>query len=146
MAMTQRPSGVGSAPEEPKIRDLLAAAKTDGQRLVKAQLELAQVELKASGQTAAKVGVLFIAALVLGFLGFVFLLVTAAYVLVILGLQVWAAFGIVTLVLLIIAAILALIGSRKAKKIKGPVLAKAEFERTKAVLAGGSDGAPSARS
>jgi hypothetical protein len=72
---------------------------------------------------------------VLAFLGFIFLLVTLAYVLVALGLPVWAGFGIVTL-LLIIVAVLFLVGRAGMKKIKGPERSIAAIEATKVALAG----------
>ena len=53
-------------------------------------------------------------------LGVIFLLVTLAYVLVQLGLQVWAGFGIVTLVLLLVGGIIALVGIRRSKTTTAP--------------------------
>ena len=58
-------------------------------------------QIKFAGLTAAVLG-----AGVLGFLGFIFLLVTAAYGLIQAGLAPWLGFLIVAVVLLIIAAIL----------------------------------------
>ena len=73
---------------------------------------------------------------VLAFLGFIFLLVTLAYVLVALGLPVWAGFGIVTLLLIIVAVVLFLVGRAGMKKIRGPERSIAAIEATKVALAG----------
>ena len=67
-------------------------------------------------------------------LGGIFLLVTLAYVLVALGLPVWAGFGIVTLVLFIAAAILGLLGKKESAKIKGPDRTIAQIEQTASTL------------
>ena len=64
-------------------------------------------------------------------MGGIFLLVTIAYVLVQLGLPVWAGFGIVTLVLFIVGLILLIVGRGHAKKVKGPERAVEQMEITK---------------
>jgi len=107
-------------PGEASIKALVAAAVADLQRLVKAQIALAKLELQQTGKAAGKTGI--------------FLLVTLAYVLVALGLPVWAGFGIVTLVLFIAAAILGLLGKKESAKIKGPDRTIAQIEQTAATL------------
>lgn len=102
------------------LAQLVSDAITDTQGLVRDQIELTKVELGESAKKAARSSILFVVAGVCGFLGLVFLLVTIAYVLVALGLAVWAGFGIVTLALLILAAVLALIGKKKAEQISPP--------------------------
>lgn len=118
------------------ILKLVKSVSSDAQKLLKAQGELATTELKGSQKEATATGGMFAGAAVFGGLGLVFLLVTFAYVLVQLGLPTWAGFGIVTAFLLIVALILGLVGRSRAKKIKGPELAKAEWERTKLALSG----------
>jgi Flp pilus assembly protein TadB len=127
---------------EPSIRALVASAAQDAKALAQAQFQLAQAELKQSGQKAGMTAGFFIGAGVLAFLGFIFVLVTLAWVLVALGLPTWAGFGIVALLLLIIAGVLGLLGKRTADKIKGPERAMAEMEKTKAALAGATESAP----
>jgi hypothetical protein len=73
----------------------------------------------------------------------VFVLVTLAWALVALGLPYWAGFGIVALLLLIVAAVLGFLGKKKAEGIKGPERAIAELEKTKLALAGPPPGAVS---
>jgi len=121
---------------DPSLRALLASAKDDLTRLVRAQTELAQTELKATGRAAGQTGILFSAALGIAAVGGIFLLVTIAYVLVALGLPVWAGFGIVTLVLIIAAVVLAALGRRAAARITPPERTIRQIEQTKAVLSG----------
>jgi hypothetical protein len=121
---------------DPSLRALLASAKDDLSRLVKAQAELAQTELKATGRAAGQTGVLFVAALAIAGAAGIFLLITIAYGLVALGLPVWAGFGIVTLVLIIAAVALAALGRRSAARITAPERTIRAIEETKAVLSG----------
>lgn len=126
---------------EASIKALVAAAVADLQRLIKAQVALAKLELQQTGRAAGKTGILLVGALSMAGLGGIFLLVTLAYVLVALGLPVWAGFGIVTLLLFIVAAILGLLGKKESAKIKGPDRTIAQIEQTRATLQGAVDNA-----
>ena len=119
------------------LKGLVAAAVADLQRLIRAQIQLAKLELQQTGTEAAKTSILLVGALTMAATGGLFLLVTIAYVLVALGLPVWAGFGIVTLALFVVAAVFGLLGRRQAKRIKGPERTIAQIEKTKAVLSGG---------
>ena len=130
---------------EASIKALVAAAVADLQRLIKAQIALAKLELQETGRAAGKTGIFIVAALSMAALGGIFLLVTLAYVLVAVGLPVWAGFGIVTLVLFILAAILGLLGKKESAKIKGPDRTIAQIEQTKATLQGAVDPAATPR-
>lgn len=123
-------------PGEASIRGLVKSVASDAQRLMKTQAELATTEVKATSGEAGKTGGLFAGAAVFAAVGGLFLLITIAWVLVALGLPTWAGFGIVTLVLFLLAVILGLVGRSHAKKIKGPELAKLEWERTRQALSG----------
>jgi uncharacterized membrane protein YqjE len=119
------------------IKELITSVTADAKKLAQAQAELAKLEIDKTKQQAGAMGGMFAAAAVLGALGGLFLLITIAYVLVALGLPVWAGFGIVTLVLLLVAGILAAVGKSKADKMKGGLPAtKLELERTKRMLTG----------
>lgn len=122
-------------PQDSSLSSLVNSAIVDGQALVKQQIELTKAELSASAKQAAASSGMFIGAAVFGFLAFVFLLVAAAYGLVKAGLDEWAAFLIVALVLILVAAILGLLGRSRAKKIGPPERAIHELELTKAALA-----------
>ena len=116
------------------IKGLIAAAVADLQRLIRAQVQLAKLELQQTGREAAKTSIFLVGALVMAGTGGLFLLVTIAYVLVALGLPVWAGFGIVTLFLFIVGAILGLLGKKESAKIKGPERTIAQIEKTTAAL------------
>lgn len=102
----------------------------DGQRLVTTQVALAKVELKSTAQDAGKVGIFIAVAIGSITLFVIFLLITLAYVLVAIGLPVWAGFGIITLLLLFITTIAALLARAQAKKINGPKVIVDEVQRT----------------
>ena len=125
----------GDAP----IKALIAAAVTDLQRLIKAQVALAKLELQQSGRAAGKTSLVIVGALSMAGVGGLFLLVTLAYVIAI-WLPVWAGFGIVTLVLFLIAVVLGLFGKKAAAQIKGPERTVAEIEKTMSALQGAVDG------
>jgi hypothetical protein len=124
--------------EDVPLKKLLTSAIADMQRLIKAQVELAKLEIAGSAQAAAKTGGLITGALVMAGTGGLFLLVTIAYVLVALGLPVWAGFAIVTGFLFLVAVILGLMGRSAAKKITPPERTIAEINKTKAALSGSS--------
>ena len=100
---------------DPGIIELVRSAAADTTELVKQQIELTKAEVKESVKTAGSSFGMIAVGLFILLLGVIFLLVTLAYVLVQLGLQVWAGFGIVTLVLLLVGGIIALVGIRRSK-------------------------------
>lgn len=115
---------------DPSVRELVLTVADNATALVSAQVELAKAEMKQSAREAgAAFGLIAVALVIMG-LGGIFLLVTLAYVLVQLGLPVWAGFGIVTLLLFVVGAILLLVGNAHSKNVKGPERAQAQFEMT----------------
>ena len=104
---------------QPSIGDLVSKTLSDAKRLAKANLALAQAEMQASRNAMTSATVLGLAALICAPLVVLFLLFTLVYVLVQLGLQTWAAFGIVTLLLLAVTILTGWLASRQAQKIKG---------------------------
>lgn len=125
------------------ISALVGSAITDGQTLLKQEIELAKAELSISAKHAAASSGMFIGAAVLGFLAFVFALVAAAYGIVAAGLPEWAGFLIVAGSLILIAVILVLVGRGQAKQVSGPERAIAQAEATKAALTAATDSAGS---
>lgn len=107
---------------------MVSGVTEDFSLLVKDQIALAKSELRESAKSAASGSAMFVAAGVLAFLAFVFLLVTAAYGLVAAGLPTWAGFGIVALVLVVVAVVLVLVGRSQLHSVRGP-------ERTQQQLA-----------
>jgi hypothetical protein len=116
---------------DPSVKELVTSAAHDVSTMLSAQVELAKAEVSASAKQAGSAFGLIAAAAALAGVAGLFLLVTIAYVLVAVGLPVWAGFGIVTLTLIIIALIVGLIGVRHAKKVRGPVETKKQIELTK---------------
>lgn len=133
-------------PVEPTVRELIGTATQDVTTMLSAQVELAKAELRDSAKQAGSAFGLMAVAAVVGLLGIVFLLVTIAYVLVQLGLQTWAGFGIVTLLLFVFAAILAAVGKRHADRIKGPELTIGQIEATRQAFSGSGASVSSAAS
>ena len=120
---------------EPSLGMLVAQATEDVQSLVRNQIELTKLELSQSVKKAVGSSGLLIGAGTLGFLGFIFLLVTAAYGLIQLGLAPWLAFLIVALFLFIVAAVLALVGKKRLSGLKGPERSVAALDETRTVIA-----------
>ena len=103
-----------------KIADLIKDIRGDVQLLVNDQVELAKSELTPAAKNAGIGGGMFGAAGYFGINAATLIYIAAALGLAALGLPYWASFLIVAGVLLLIAAILALIGYTRIKKIKPP--------------------------
>ena len=119
--------------EKQSLGTMVSGITQDLSTLVRGEIELAKTELRETAQTAARGGGLLAVAGVLAFLGFVFLLVTLAWV-ISLWLPVWAGFGIVTLLLIIVAVILGLVGKKRLDEVQGIPRSQASIEKTKAAL------------
>ena len=115
---------------QPSISELVSKTIMDAKRLATAQLALAKAEIQASKKAITAATALGLTALILAPLAIVFLLFTLAYGLQQMGLQTWAAFGIVSLLILIVIAITAALAVSQAKKVKGPELAIRELNKT----------------
>lgn len=111
--------GTGSGSEQ-SIGALARDATTHLSTLVRAEVELAKSEIAGEVRKGVKGSVYFVLALtVLAFSTF-FLFFTLAEGLAQLGLWRWAAFGIVFLVMLLVAGLLALLGYLRVRKIRAP--------------------------
>jgi len=120
--------------QDTSIAALVSSAIADTRALIQQQVDLAKAELRQSAKEAAASSGLFIGAGVLAFLGFVFVLVSAAYGIVAAGLPVWAGFLIVAGVLILIALILALVGRARSRRIGPPQRAIAAANETAQAL------------
>ena len=109
--------------EARSIPELVRSVVTSGQRYAQAQRALVETEVKRAGREAGLAGAFGAAAIATGSLFVIFLLLTLAWVLVQLGLQTWAGFGVVTLLLLAATVTMILLAKRKAEAIRGPQLA-----------------------
>ncbi|HSN06307.1 MAG TPA: phage holin family protein [Candidatus Angelobacter sp.] len=121
--------------EQQSLGSMVKGVTEDLSALVRGEIELAKTELRDTAKTAASGGAMLAVAGVTAFLGVIFLLLTLAWVLVQLGLPVWAGFGIVTLLLVVVAAILFLVGRKQLQSVKAPERTPASIAKTKAVLA-----------
>jgi fatty acid desaturase len=120
--------------EQQSLGAMVKGVTEDISTLVRGEIELAKTELRDTAKTAANGGALLAVAGVTAFLGIIFLLLTLAWVLVQLGLPTWAGFGIVTLLLIIVAVVLGLLGKKRLDTVTGPERSQASIEKTKAVL------------
>ena len=123
------------APDEPTIGRLIAETSRDFSDLLHKEIELAKTELKVSVKAGGTGIALFAAAGFLALLGVVLASFAAAYGIDnINGIDTWLAFLIVFGIYVLIAAILALIGVRKVKKVRAPEQTIAAVKSTKQVL------------
>ena len=120
--------------EKQSLGSMVSDLGKDISALVRGEIELVKTELRDSAKTAANGSALLVVAGVTAFLAVIFLLLTLAWVLVQVGLPIWAGFGIVTLLLIIVTAILGIVGKKRLETIQGPVASPASIEKTKAVL------------
>lgn len=106
--------------EEPTVGQLFASVTRDMSSLVRSEIELAKAELREEARSAARGGAMLAVAAFLVVLGVILLSIAAAYGLVALGLHPALAFVIVAVVYLVVAAIVAFIGTKALKSIKPP--------------------------
>lgn len=117
--MTQTESVRGGGAGEPSLGDLVSLAVKDLSQLVKWEIDLAKMELKADVKRLGLAGVMFgigafIACIVLVLLCFAF-----AYGLVALGIWTWAAFLIVASLGIVLIGIVGLVALLKMRKLSG---------------------------
>lgn len=127
--------------EERTLGQLVADASQDLSELVRYEVALAKAEIKDDVARGAKAGGMFGVAGYLGLLSTVTLVIAAGYGLAETGLPAWAAFLIVTGVLLLLAGVLALVGVLLVKRIKPPERAIRSTKQTIAAVRGGRNGA-----
>lgn len=120
--------------DERTIGQLVADASHDVQHIVRGEIALAKAEMSLKAKVMAKGAGLLGAAAFIGVLGVLFLLHTIARVIAI-WLPVWAGYGIVTLVLLLVAGVLALVGKKALENLDpAPRKAIADVQQTVASL------------
>lgn len=132
-AQQKQPNYAGQ--KQPSLKQLVAQTFSDGKKLLTAQVNLTTTEFQQTGKTIGAVSVMALIALSLVSLGSIFVLIALAYVLVAIGLPVWAGFLIVAGVLILGAAIFGGIAYKKSQKITGPSLASQEWKQTSESLA-----------
>ncbi len=120
--------------QERTLGQLVASASADFSSIVRGEIALAKAEVGKQVKKAGLGGVLLAAAGVVGFYSVYFIFITIAEGIQALGLPRWLSFLIVTVLMLLVAAVLALLGIRKMKTVE-PSPAKT-IESTRATVAG----------
>ncbi|SFQ03782.1 MULTISPECIES: phage holin family protein [Actinomadura] len=129
--------------EEKSVGELVALASSSISNLVRAEMDLAKLELKADAKKAAIGSAMFSAAGVLGGLVVILLSIAFAYGLVGFGLWHWAAFLIVAVVYAALAGLLILFGKWRISKIEGAKRTRKTLKEDLAALRSrGDSGAP----
>jgi uncharacterized membrane protein YqjE len=119
-ASSTQSAGRQAGSDDPSVGTLVQSAMADVSTLIRAEIELAKSEI---GRSAKKAGVsvgLFAVAGVLAAFAGIYLFVTLAELFTWLGLPRWVSYLIVTVGLLLVAAVAGLIGFRMLKKIDKP--------------------------
>jgi preprotein translocase subunit SecG len=121
--------------EEPTIGRLVADASRDISSLIQNENALAKSELKVSFKNGGVGAGMFGAAGFIAVLAVIMLSVAFAYFISMTGLHLAWCFLIVFGVYLLIAALLAYLGTRKVKKVRAPERAIHQAQETKQVFA-----------
>jgi uncharacterized membrane protein YqjE len=124
--------------EDKSLGELVAIATGSVSHLVKSEIELAKLELKSDAKKAALGGTLFAVAGVAGGVVVIMFSFFAAYLLMMWGIWDWAAFGIVTLFYVVLAAALIAIGLWRMKKMSGASRTRKTMKDDLAMLRRGS--------
>jgi Putative Actinobacterial Holin-X, holin superfamily III len=115
----EHPTGI-SEEDEPTLGRLVADASRDISTLIQSEIALAKSELKVSVR-AGGAGAAFLAlAAFIGLIVIILASITIAQFIIWAGLDPWWAYLIVTGFYVLLAALLAWIGVRKFKKVRGP--------------------------
>lgn len=119
---------------ERTIGQLVADATHDVQGIVRSEIALAKAEVSSGAKVMGKGVGLLAGAGFIALLGLIFLFHTLARVIAV-WLPVWAGYGIITLIMFIVAGILGLLGKNALAKAKpSPKRAIAEAQQTIATL------------
>jgi uncharacterized membrane protein YqjE len=117
-AQPTRTAGVAGT-QEPSVGALVQSAMADMSTLIRNEIELAKTEMTRSAKKAGVSIAMFVVAGVMLALAGIYFFVAVAEAIA-LALPRWAAFGIVTVALVVVAAMAGLVGFRMIKKIEKP--------------------------
>ncbi|MGD0375923.1 MAG: phage holin family protein [Streptosporangiaceae bacterium] len=127
---------------EASVGELVSFAVKDVSRLVRCELELAKIELKADMRRLGIGAALLVVAAFVGCLVLVLLCFAFAYGLIALGIWPWAAFLIVSGTCILLAGLAVLIGARKVSKLSGLKETRRTVQDDLAVLRHDDDAVP----
>lgn len=134
---------VGLPPGDQSIGALVKDATTHLSTLVRAEIELAKIEIGRDVKRAVRGSIFFILALVVLMFSLYFPFIALAEGLAELGLQRWAGFLITWAVMLLVVGLLGYLGYRKVRGIKGPKQTIQSAQETLAALKRDGDETPS---
>lgn len=124
----------GERVEDKSVGELVALASRNVSNLVRAEMDLAKLELKADAKKAAISSVMFTIAAVMGGIVVILLSISLAYGLVGLGIWHWLAFLIVAVVYVVLAILLMFIAKRFIKRIEGAKRTRKTLKKDLATL------------
>jgi uncharacterized membrane protein YqjE len=125
---------------EASLGDLVSLAVQDASRLVRAELDLAKVELREDGKRLGISGLLIGMAAFAGCLVLMLLCFALAYGLNTLGIPLWASFLIVAALCVLLAALAILIVRQKLQRVTGLSKTRQTVQEDLALLRRDSDG------
>jgi uncharacterized membrane protein YqjE len=105
--------------EDKSVGELIALASSNVSKLIRAEMELAKLEMKEDAKKAALGGTMFGVAGVIACVVLILLSISAAYGLVALGVWHWAAFLTVAVAYVLLALALVSIGYMRMRNISG---------------------------
>jgi uncharacterized membrane protein YqjE len=108
----------GERVEDKSLGELVALASSSVSDLIRAEMDLAKLELKADAKKAALGSVMFTIAALMGGLVVILLSIMLAYLLVAAGLSHWLSLLLVAIGYAILAAVLIFIGWTRIRKIE----------------------------
>jgi len=124
---------VGARASDQSLGQLVSNVTTNVSSIVRLELELAKAELATQAKQGATGVAMFVVAAFLALMALVLGSFAAVY-----GFEhvmpLWAAFLVVAGIYLVVGGLLAFLGARRLRRIRGPERAKAQIDLTKDAL------------
>jgi hypothetical protein len=133
-APVTRPHSDVPSKDDPTLGRLFADASRDISSLVRQEIALAKTELQISVKTGGLGIGLFAGAALIGVLAVLVLSVAIAYLIHVTGLDLAWCFLIVFVLYVLLAALLAFVGTKKVKQVRAPERAIHQAQETKNIL------------
>ena len=133
-APVTRPHSDAPSKDDPTLGKLVADASRDISSLVRQEIALAKSELRISVKAGGFGIGLFAGAAFIGVLAIIMLSVAIAYFIHMTGLDLAWCFLIVFVLYVLLAALLAFVGTKKVKQVRAPERAIHQAQETKNIL------------